>query len=171
MVSAPPDSSSIRLCAAASAAAGVTLCYVDGEYLSYSTATMTATSKYGLTGLYRALGGSSASAHASGAAFCLLDSAILPYDIPASQIGSTVTLKLQSFNIFGGGLQDISTCVAYPYTVHGTGLMGPVASALAVGAALDYGHVSGDAIAESDDLGNVSSPATTIIDLGNVTSS
>jgi hypothetical protein len=155
---------------AASAAAGVTLCYVDGEYLSYSTATMTAACKYGLTGLYRGLGGSSAAAHKSGATFCLLDSALLTYDIPNAQIGSTVTLKFQSFNIFGGGLEDVSTCVAYPHTLQGTGMTGPVASALAVGAALDYGHVSGDAIGESDDFGTVSSPATTIIDLGNVTS-
>ena len=50
----------------ASAAAGVTLCYVDGEYLAYTTALLTAARKYGLTGLYRGLEGSSPSAQRAG---------------------------------------------------------------------------------------------------------
>ena len=154
----------------ASAAAGVTLCYVDGEYLSYSSATLTAVSKFGLTGLYRGLGGLSVAAHASGAPFCLLDSTLLQYDIPGAQIGLTISLKFQSFNIFGGGLQDLSTCIAYPYTIQGTGVIGPVVSALAIGAAMDYGHVAGETVAETDDFGNVASAVTSVIDLGNVLS-
>ncbi|WP_294538110.1 phage tail protein [uncultured Rhodoblastus sp.] len=153
----------------ASAAAGVTLCYVDGEYSSYTTATLTAANKYSLTGLYRGLAGSGASAHAAGATFCLLDSAILKYDVAASQIGRTIYLKFQSFNIFGSGVQDLSTCAAYPYTIQGTGANGPVAAALAVGASMDYGLVNAS-VAEADDFGGLSSPVTVIIDLGTTAS-
>jgi hypothetical protein len=152
----------------ASAAAGVTLCYVDGEYLSYTTATLTAANEYSLTGLYRGLAGTSASAHADGSTFCLLDSAILQYDIAASQMGRTIYLKFQSFNIFGSGVQDLSTCAAYPYTIQGTGTIGPVAGSLAVGASMDYGLVN-QSVAETDDFGSLSSPVTVIIDLGTTT--
>jgi hypothetical protein len=149
----------------ASAAAGVTLCYVDGEYVSYTTSTLTAPNKYALTGLYRGLAGTGASAHAGGATFCLLDSAILHYDLVASQIGRTLYLKFQSFNIFGGGLQDLSTCVAYPCTIQGTGAIGPVAAALAVGASMDFGLLN-QSVAQTDDFGTLSSPVTSVIDLG-----
>ncbi len=152
-----------------SAAAGVTLCYVDGEYLSFTTATLTAANQYGLTGLYRGLDGSAAPAHVSGATFCLLDSAILQYDLSAAQIGQTLYLKFQSFNIFGAGLQELSTCVAYTHTVQGTGATGPVAAALAIGTAMDYGAVSA-AISEEDDFGLASVAASTFIDLGAVAS-
>ena len=155
---------------AATAAQGVTMCYVGGEYLSYTTATLTAANKYSLTGLYRGQGGLPAAGAASGAAFCLLDSTILKYAVPSAEIGQTIYLKFQSFNIFGGGLQDLSTCVAYTYAIQGTGLIGPVASALAVGTAMDFGHVAADAISESDDYGTVSATVTSVIDLGNCTS-
>ena len=153
----------------ASAAAGVTLCYVDGEYLAYTTATLTAANKYNLTGLYRGLDGTSAAAHAVGSKFCLLDVAILKDDVPSADIGQTIYLKFQSVNVFGGGVQDISTCTAYPYQIQGTGILGPVVSALAIGTAMDFGAVS-SGVSESDDYGIVSNAATTFIDLGNVTS-
>ena len=153
---------------AASAAAGVALCYVDGEYLSYTTATLTAANIYNLTGLFRGLDGSNSSSHSSGGTFCLLDSAILQYDIATAQIGQGIYLKFQSFNIFGCGLQDLSTCVAYPYTIQGTGATGPVAAALAVGASMDFGLVN-QTVAERDDFGSISSPVTLVIDLGMTT--
>ena len=159
---------------AATAAQGVTMCYVgsgsSGEYLSYTTATLTAASQYNLTGLYRGQGGLPASGASSGAAFCLLDSAILKFPVPSAEIGQTVYLKFQSFNIFGGGLQELSGCTAYAYAIAGTGTLGPVVSALALGTAMDFGHVASDGVSESDDYGTVSSTVTTVIDLGNVTS-
>jgi hypothetical protein len=83
-------------------------------------------------------------------------------------MGRTIYLKFQSFNIFGGGLQDLSTCVAYPHTIQGTGAIGPVAAALAVGASMDFGLVN-QSIAEIDDFGTLSSPVTSVIDLGTTT--
>jgi hypothetical protein len=154
----------------AAAAQGVTMCYVNGEYLSYTTATLTAANQYNLTGLYRGQAGMPANGAAAGAPFCLLDSTILKYSVPTAEIGQTIYLKFQSFNIFGGGLQDLSTSTQYAYAIQGTGLVGPVASALAVGTPIDFGHVSGDSISETDDYGTVSASVVTVIDLGKVTS-
>ena len=161
---------SLSSTSAAAAAQGVTMCYVDGEYLSYTTAMLAAASQYNLTGLYRGQAGLAASGAPSGAPFCLLDCMVLKYPVPSAEIGQTIYLKFQSFNIFGGGLQDLSTCTAYSYTITGTGMLGPVASALAIGTAMDFGHVAGDAISESDDYGSVTSAVIATIDLGNCTS-
>ncbi|MGO8740083.1 phage tail protein [Rhodoblastus sp.] len=161
---------SLASTSAATAAQGVTLCYVGGEYLSYTTATLTAANQYNLTGLYRGQAGLPASGASAGAPFCLLDSAILKYTVPNAEIGQTIYLKSQSFNIFGGGLQELSACTAYSYAIAGTGTLGPVASARAIGTAMDFGHVSRDSVSESDDYGTVSTTVTTIIDLGNCTS-
>nr|MDA8232368.1 hypothetical protein [Magnetospirillum sp.] len=106
---------------AADAAASRTLCWCDGELLAFETATLTATGKYSLTTLYRGLYGTAAGAHASGAQFTRLDSAVFRYDLPQAYVGQAITVKLQSFNVWGGGVQDLSTCTATSYTPKGTG--------------------------------------------------
>ena len=98
-----------------------TLCYCDGELLAYQNATLTGTGLYNLTILYRGLYGTTAAAHASGAQFVRLDGGVFQYDLPQAYVGVPITVKLQSFNIWGGGVQDISTCTAYSYTPVGTG--------------------------------------------------
>ncbi|MCW2275040.1 hypothetical protein GJ654_09940 [Rhodoblastus acidophilus] len=152
---------------AIAAEAGVTLCYVDGEYLSFTTATLTGPDRFRLAGLYRGLATLPAGAHAAGSTFCALDSAILRYDLSTAQIGKTVYLKFQSYNIFGGGLQDLSTCVAYSHKIDGVGAVGPVTASLAIGAPLDFGLVV-QPVAETDDFGDLSSQVTAIIDLGSL---
>jgi hypothetical protein len=152
-----------------SAASGVTLCYCDGEYLSYTTATLTAVNKYSLTGLYRGSGGLLPSAHLSGTQFCVLDTAILKYDVPTADIGQTIWLKFQSVNIFGGGVQDLSTCTAYSHIILGTGITGAVTQTLSTGTPMDYGSVT-STLSESDDFGTVADVVATYIDLGSVTS-
>jgi hypothetical protein len=98
-----------------------TLCYCDGELLSFETATLTGSGLYNLTILYRALYGTASGSHASGSQFVRLDSGVFQYDLPQAYVGVPITVKLQSFNIWGGGVQDISTCTAYSYTPVGTG--------------------------------------------------
>ena len=97
--------------------------------------------------------------------FCALDFAILRYEVSTAQIGQTIYLKFQSYNIFGGGVQDLSTCVAYTHTIQGLGAVGPVAASLAMGLPMDFGLVD-QPIAETDDYGNLASPVTIVIDLG-----
>ena len=158
---------SVSTATAASGAAS--LCYVNGELLAYATATLTGANAYNLTTLYRGMFGTTAGAQASGAAFCLLDNSTLKYQIPTAEIGQTLYFKFQSFNIYGSGVQSLSACTAYAYSVNGGSSLGPVASSLAVGTAMDYGNVT-SLIAETDDWGNVSGPVIAAIDLGNVTS-
>jgi Putative phage tail protein len=134
---------------------GVTLCLVGNELLSYETAALTGTNAYNLTTLYRGLYGTAAAAHSSGAAFARIDGAIFEYPLPASYIGVPLSLKFQSFNIFGRAVEDLSECTVYTYTPTGAGEpIGPVTQALLLGQNLDFGLVSA-AVSEKDQWGIV----------------
>lgn len=152
----------------AAALAGQTLCLVDGELIGYTTATLTAASKYALSGLPRGMYGTTPSAHMIGAPFARLDGAVVQYALPSDFVGQTLYLKFQSFNVFGGGLQDLSTCALYSYAPSGGGAVGPIATSLLLGQAQDWGQAS---VAASlfDDFGTASGAAYTTIDLGSVT--
>ncbi len=105
-----------------------TACYVDGEIIAYQTATLTGTNTYALTYLVRDAYGTEAQNvfHQPGTKFARLDGQILhvPYD--QSRIGSTIYLKFQSFNVWGGGLQDIATLPPYSYVLTGLALSSPL---------------------------------------------
>lgn len=164
------------------AQAGATLSVVDSEFLAYEAATLTGGNAYNLTGLSRGLGGSSAAPHPSGAQFFRVDGAVVRYNIPANFIGQTLYFKLQSFNTFGGGLEDLSTCQVYIFTPRqastvvtappgssGAPPYGPIFAQVLSGFPLDLGSVeSAPTIAE--DLGSVTSTPTVYgIDLGALT--
>lgn len=150
---------------AADAQNGVTLCIVDNELFSYQTATLTGAHVYALTYLERGLYSSAASSHDANAPFARLDESIFKYALPTAFIGAPVYLKFASFNIFGASVQDLSTCAVYPYIPVGSGMRGPVAQALGVGTALDYG-LAASGVNESDDFGFASDPYVITIDLG-----
>jgi hypothetical protein len=148
---------------------GLTLALVDAELLAYSTATLTGASAYNLTRLARGLDGALPAAHASGAPFARLDGAVVAYNLPANAVGETLYFKFQSFNVFGAGVQSLAACAAYPYVPSGVGSLGPVASSLAAGTALDYDLIS-HVVSETDDFGNLTAPYVTVIDLGSLAS-
>jgi len=152
----------------AAALSGQTLCLVDGELIGFTTANLTAANQYALSGLPRGMYGTTPATHAAGAPFARLDGAVVQYALPSNFIGQTIYLKFQSFNVFGGGLQDLSTCAAYSYAPSGGGAVGPVASSLLLGQAQDWGSVS---VAASlfDNFGTVSGTAYALINLGSVT--
>ena len=129
-----------------------TLCLVDAELLSYETATLTSASNYSLTTLYRGLYGTAIAAHSSGAPFARLDNTVFKYDLPSQYINMELYVKLQSFNVFGGGVQDLSTCAVYTYTPTGNAAEHPVAEAMLVGSSLDFGLTTG-AVSTMDDFG------------------
>ena len=81
-----------------------TLCIVNSELVSYATATLTSANHYSLTYLYRGLYGTAVATHSSGAPFARLDGTAFEYDLPAQYVGKTLYIKLQSFNVFGGGV-------------------------------------------------------------------
>ncbi len=153
----------------AGAQTGLTLSLVDSELLAYESAILTGTNAYNLTGLQRGLDGSPPAAHASGAPFARLDSAVLKYDLPEAYVGVTLYFKFVSSNVFGLGGQSIAACAVYTYTPKGAGALGPVAQALALGTNLDY-LLASQAVSESDDFGFASDPYATAIDLGTTTS-
>ncbi|HEX3861773.1 MAG TPA: hypothetical protein VHY35_08765 [Stellaceae bacterium] len=102
----------------------VTLCYCDGELVTYQTATLTAAYKYDLTYLRRGVYGTPISAHSSGAGFARFgpnDPSLFRYRYPASFVGKTVSVKLPAFNIFGQALQDLSGLTATSYSLTGGG--------------------------------------------------
>lgn len=103
------------------AAKNTTLCYVDGEYLSFQTATLTATNKYDLTSLYRGQYGTTGTLHAIGSVFARLDDNIFEYELPPEYVGVALKFKFPSFNIWGSALQDLSACTEYNYTPTGNG--------------------------------------------------
>ncbi len=102
----------------------VTLCYCDGELVSYETATLTAAHKYDLTYLRRGVYGTPIGAHSSGAGFARFgpnDPSLFRYRYPQSFVGQTISVKLPAFNIFGQALQDSSGLTATSYTLTGGG--------------------------------------------------
>lgn len=93
---------------AADATAGNTLCYLDGEFISYQTATLISPYNYTLTGCIRGFYGSVKVAHLAGTSFARLDSQIFKYPHAKIQIGQSLSIKPLSFNIYGGGQQVLS---------------------------------------------------------------
>lgn len=100
-----------------------TLAYCDGELVAFSAATLTGSYTYDLdTYIRRGCYDTVIAAHGSGTKFAWIQNPFA-YEYPRSLVGATVYFKFPSFNKLGGALQDISSCVAYPYTLTGFGLL------------------------------------------------
>ena len=155
---------------ASSAQQGATLSLVDGELLAYETATLTGANAYNLTNLQRGLQGSTPAAHLSGAPFARLDTAVVQYNLPQNWIGVPLYFKFQSFNVFGGGVQDLSTCTVYPYTPTGASALGPITQAMLNGQNVDFGNVVSPVTAAEDWGPNIATPPVAFVDLGAVAS-
>lgn len=96
-----------------------TLCYVDGELVSFRNATLTGVSQYSLSSLRRGAYGSPIGTHAAGGQFARLDQAVFRYAYDADMLGKTVYIKLRSFNSYGGAYQDLSAISAHTYAIVG----------------------------------------------------
>ena len=161
------------------AQAGATLSLIDKELVAYEVATLTTGNSYNLTGLARALSGSVGAAHSSGAQFFRIDGAVVRYDLPANFVGQTLYFKFQSFNVFGGGAEDLSTVTVYSFTptVASTVVTSqppnapptppahPVAVQLLTGFPLDLGPIEGT-VTVGDDFGAVTGGVVDVMDLG-----
>jgi len=106
----------LKTVSAQDAVDGVSALWVDGEIINPVTATLTGANAYNLTTLERGQQGSPISSHAIGAKAVRLDAAVFKFPIPPSRIGASVYVKLVSYNLWGGGKQDISTVPYYTYT-------------------------------------------------------
>lgn len=96
-----------------------TLAWVDGEYISYSTATLVSGNTYDLSYLVRGGYGTSSKAHASGASFVRLDGSVFRLSYAEDRIGQTIWVKLTSFNAYKGGQQSLADVDAHTYTIEG----------------------------------------------------
>lgn len=107
-----------------------TACYIDGEVVAYRDATLTGPNAYDLEYLVRGAYGTEAeiATHAEGSQIARLDQGIFRTPFDQTIIGQTIYLKFQSFNQFGGGLQDLADLAAYPYTITGIALKSPLAT-------------------------------------------
>lgn len=111
---------------------GDTIFWLDGEVMSYGTATLTAVDRYSLTYLRRGQQGTAISSHATGAQFLRLDQAVFQYVVPRERLGRPIWIKLQSFNKYGASPEPLNTVTPYPFTLTGNKPCG-VASLAAVG--------------------------------------
>lgn len=95
------------------------LCYVDGELIAYQYAQFIEAGKYILSNLYRGCYGTANTAHAQNSQFAYLGDGehIFKMDYMSRHIGKTIHIKLQAQTT--DGVQDISTCAAYQYTLTG----------------------------------------------------
>lgn len=104
----------------ADADAGHSLCYVDGELISYQDATLVSQYNYDLgTYLRRGMYGTTIKSHLSGSEFARLDETIFTVPYSKDQIGQTIYLKFVPFNVYGSGAKSLSDVTAYTYTIKG----------------------------------------------------
>ncbi len=92
-----------------------------GELVDFATATLTTTDKYDLTRIQRGMFSTTPGAWPIGAPFAVLQN-LLKLPLDPQYVGQTLRFKFQSFNVYGGGLQDISTCAVYTYPATGNGM-------------------------------------------------
>lgn len=107
----------------------VTLCFADGELVSYQTATLTSAYHYSLTYLRRGVYGTPINAHSAGSNFARFgpnDPSLFRYRYPNNFVGQTIYLKLPAFNTFGQSLQDLAGLTADTYTLTGAGAIATV---------------------------------------------
>lgn len=120
-------------------AALATVSVVDNEVLAYQTASLTGASAYNLTTLARGAYGSTIAAHAVGAPFMRLDSAVFEWQFPANYVGQTVYFKFLAFNAFGNGIQNIANVGAYPFSPTGESITAPLANVMNIYANFEAG--------------------------------
>lgn len=94
-----------------------TLCWVDGECLSYETAQLQLNGDYALGGIIRGQYGTNDTTHNAGARFVRVDEALYHAPYRKEDIGKQVYFKFTSFNMYGSNEQGLDEVQAYPYTI------------------------------------------------------
>lgn len=99
-----------------------TMCFVDGEIISYSTCTPSGQNQYTMSNyMRRGQVGSQILPHVAGAAFMRLDSSIFKFSYDPQWAGQTLFLKFQSVNRWGKSPQALSAIEPVVFTVPGLG--------------------------------------------------
>ena len=97
------------------------LCYVDGEVISYSAASLTGQNTYTM-GSYIRRGqlGTTIGSHAAGSLFMRLDGSIVKYTYDPTWQGKTIYFKFQAVNNFGNNPQPLSSLSSVAFTIGNT---------------------------------------------------
>nr|DAN29599.1 MAG TPA: tail protein [Caudoviricetes sp.] len=96
---------------------GNTLCWVNGEALSYENVEVHPNNWYTLRGLVRGQYGTSAINHNADERFVRVDEALFRYPYRKEDIGKTIYLKFTSMNLFGSNEQGLDEVQSYQYTI------------------------------------------------------
>lgn len=94
-----------------------TLCWIDGECMSYVNANLRSNGTWLLSGLYRGQCNTAVRTHAKDTDFVRLDNSVFKVPFTKDDIGKKIYIKFCSYNIFGAGQQDLSEVRAYEYTL------------------------------------------------------
>lgn len=96
---------------------GNTLCWVNGEALSYENVEVHPNNWYTLRGLVRGQYGTNAINHNADERFVRVDEALFRYPYRKEDIGKTIYLKFTSMNLFGSNEQGLDEVQSYQYTI------------------------------------------------------
>lgn len=96
---------------------GNTLCWVNGEALSYEDVELHPNNWFTLRGLVRGQYGTSAINHNADERFVRVDEALFRYPYRKEDIGKTIYLKFTSMNLFGSNEQGLDEVQSYQYTI------------------------------------------------------
>lgn len=96
---------------------GNTLCWVNGEALSYENVEVHPNNWFTLQGLVRGQYGTNAINHNADERFVRVDEALFRYPYRKEDIGKTIYLKFTSMNLFGSNEQGIDEVQSYQYTI------------------------------------------------------
>lgn len=96
---------------------GNTLCWVNGEALSYENVEVHPDNWFTLQGLVRGQYGTNAINHNADERFVRVDEALFRYPYRKEDIGKTIYLKFTSMNLFGSNEQGLDEVQSYQYTI------------------------------------------------------
>lgn len=94
-----------------------TLLWLNGELLSYTTATLIGERTYTLTGLVRGQYGTAITAHSAGSTIVRCDENVFKQPFRDEDIGKKIWLKFTSFNEFENNEQELSQVKATSYII------------------------------------------------------
>lgn len=94
-----------------------TLCWINGEALSYETVETHPDNWYTLRGLVRGQYGTNAINHGANERFVRVDEALFHYPYRKEDINKTVYLKFTSLNLFGSNEQGLDEVQEYTYKI------------------------------------------------------
>ena len=94
-----------------------TLCWINGEALSYETVEVHPDNWYTLRGLVRGQYGTKAINHGANERFVRVDEALFRYPYRKEDINKTVYLKFTSLNVFGSNEQGLDEVREYQYKI------------------------------------------------------